>query len=416
VVLGAFGTLELARGSDFVNTGQRVRLRASGKLDQPERVRSASSAARKGTAQPESDLEKKMVAIFAEVLRLSEVGLDDNYFDLGGNSLLALSLFKRIQEVCGIRLAQASLLEAGTPRQLAKAASESFSKGRDACLVLLREGTTDKTVFFVHDGDGETLLYLNLARRLRPEFRVFGIHPQRRGALPMVHTTVEDAARHYVSEMKRVAPQGPYRVGGLCAGGVIAFAVAAVLEASGDQVELLVLGEAAPVHAEKRLTSGERRVGSAKVLLRRGLTGDLLPALRSAARSAWNAGNYETRRLTKLVGWYATSRAIPLLEKSRLDWPQALPAPAVRDIWQFAEAAYLPCKLQRTTPVVVRATRSDGTSGDAPLKDLLVDPTFGWQRVAALPVKTVDVAGGHSSMWQEPHVQDLAKRINELLG
>jgi thioesterase domain-containing protein len=407
--LGVFGELHVNGASTHV----RARLRSDGTL---ERAPEATARAKERDYQPpQTDIEKKVVRLFEEALGVSKVGVDDDYFELGGNSLLALKLFTVIHQTCGIKLPQATLLTARTPRALSKAISAAFSRNRDQCLVLLRRGTANQPLFFVHDGDGETLLYLNLARRLKPTYDVYGLHPLARGVVPMVHTSVEEAARHYVSEMRRVAPRGPYRVGGLCAGGVLAFAIAAELESQGEDVALLVIGEAAPGHAKKKLSSSSERLGRLSSLARAGLSGNVSGALRAVSRSVLNAGRYETKRLGLRLKNELSVRLLGALAGSERSWPSALAAPSVRDVWALAEPRYKPKRLVRTAPVLVRAQTGDGSSDDRPLCELLVDPSFEWQPLSARPMTFLDVEGGHSTMWQEPHVADLARQLDALL-
>ena len=80
-----------------------------------------------------------------------------------------------------------------------------------------------RKLFLVHDGEGETLVYLNLARRMPDNLAVFAIEPHRIARVPLAHTTIEDMAAFYIGEVRKEQPRGPYLLGGLCAGGVIAY-------------------------------------------------------------------------------------------------------------------------------------------------------------------------------------------------
>ena len=82
-----------------------------------------------------------------------------------------------------------------------------------------------RNFFLVHDGDGDTQLYLNLARRMPDDLAVFGIAPRSIAGVPLACTSIEDMAAFYVARVRNKQPLGPYLLGGLCAGGVIAYEI-----------------------------------------------------------------------------------------------------------------------------------------------------------------------------------------------
>ena len=113
---------------------------------------------------PRTEIEAELAEIWAELLRLESVGIQDNYFDLGGTSLLAVDLFARIEHRFGKKLPLTSLIEASTIEQLARLVVGAADQDS---LVLIRDGGDRPPLFLVHDGDGETMLYRNLALRLK---------------------------------------------------------------------------------------------------------------------------------------------------------------------------------------------------------------------------------------------------------
>ena len=99
-------------------------------------------------------------------------------------------------------------------------------------LVLIRDGRDRPPLFLVHDGDGETMLYRNLALRLKADHAVYGLQPYSRPDVPMAHTRIAEMAAYHIDKMRSVQPRGPYLVGGMCAGGVIAFEIALQLQSA----------------------------------------------------------------------------------------------------------------------------------------------------------------------------------------
>src|SRR5208337_4213467 len=179
---------------------------------------------------PSTEIERRLSALWADLLHLQTVGVRDNYFDLGGTSLLAVDLFAQVENLFGIALPLTTLVEAPTIEELAAVVE---GKHMSESLVLLRKGGNKPGIFLVHDGDGETMLYRNLALRLDSDHSVYGLQPHGRRKHPILHTRIGDMAAHHIERMRLVQPQGPYFVGGMCAGGVIAYEIARQLQSQG---------------------------------------------------------------------------------------------------------------------------------------------------------------------------------------
>ncbi len=355
-----------------------------------------------------TELEMRICLLFEELLGLSAVGAEQDYFELGGNSLIAVRLFGAIQEQYGVRLPMATILDASTPRQLARAIKQKVHS-RESCVVRLKEGGQGPALFLIHDGDGETLLYRNLALRMPKHVSVYGIEPFAVDKVAMAHTSIAEMAGHYVKEIRKLQPAGPYHLGGLCAGGLIAFEVARQLEGYGEEIRHLAIIEASPPQAQKRTTARMRSWQRFSGVFR-----DV---------SLATAGATVRKGVEKLTGYlgyevehrYRQARVRSLLFLLRhvfpggKNWPRAVAAPTVREVFAFAESEYVPAKLQRTQAVIYRAT--EGKGSDAPLVEILADPFFGWQDYLGYQAEVVDVPGGHGTLLREPYVASVASRM-----
>ena len=113
---------------------------------------------------PTTDTEHKLLALWQQVLEISRLGVEDNYFELGGTSLMAVRLTAEVWRRFGVKLPLTAILETPTVRTFSRRLNQARNPNSEA-LIELRPGGSRK-FFFVHDGDGETLLYLNLARRM----------------------------------------------------------------------------------------------------------------------------------------------------------------------------------------------------------------------------------------------------------
>lgn len=182
----------------------------------------------------------RLAPLWREVLHLDRVGLDDDYFDLGGDSALAVELFARIEREFGRKLPLATLFDAPTVGRLAEVLAQG-SPAAGSCLVAIQPAGRSRPLFLIHDGTGEVLCYRTLARRLGTERPVYGFQWASRAAGEAGALTVEALATRYVQELQRAQPQGPYYLGGYCGGGTVAYEMAQQLTARGERVALLAL-------------------------------------------------------------------------------------------------------------------------------------------------------------------------------
>ena len=157
---------------------------------------------------PTSVVEAEMLGIWERTLGIEGLGVDDNFFDLGGTSLLSVQLFAEIGRRFGNALSLTTILDAPTVKKLSLLVDSSTARGTRG-VVQLRPGGT-RNLFLVHDGLGETLLYLNLAQRLPPILSIYGIEPKRIPGIPLAHVSIEDMAAFYVDQIRKIQPHGPY--------------------------------------------------------------------------------------------------------------------------------------------------------------------------------------------------------------
>jgi amino acid adenylation domain-containing protein len=189
---------------------------------------------------PGDDVEERIAWLFAELLGIDRVGADDDFFDLGGDSLLVVEALLRLSDLFGREIALTEFIEAATPSALASrvrgaAAGAALPSG----LIALRGGNGARPIFFAPGGtgDGEDLLDgARLARRLGPGRPVVGFR-----AGPPPYGSARELATECVRRMRALEPEGPYTLVGECIGGILVHAMALELVASGQEVALLVL-------------------------------------------------------------------------------------------------------------------------------------------------------------------------------
>ncbi len=365
---------------------------------------------------PTNDVERRLVKLWEETLSISALGIDDDYFAIGGSSLAAASLFAEITRQFGVKLPLTTILSSPTVRTLAQTISAQNARAI-LPIVELKAGSL-RNLFLIHDGDGETLLYTNIARRLPHDIAVFGLNPEAMSNVPLAHTRIEDMASTYIERIREKQPQGPYLLGGMCAGGVIAYEMASQLVHQGERVDFVLLLDAATPQAQhKSHLAAKHRLARLSQLIKDERSSDVPASKRlvrlvfATAKKAWNFLSWEaTSRFTK---WsvLARFRLLQTLLARRKAWPRSVPGLTVRQIYECAEAGYIPQKLVGSQVVLVRA--STGESGDTPYVDLYDDNTLGWGTVVS-GLRIADVDGGHFSMLQEPFVEHLAHTLGGL--
>lgn len=186
------------------------------------------------------DIVGELIGIWESEMGLRGIGPGDNFFHLGGYSLMAARIFRRIEERFGIRLPLAVIYRKPTVADLAAELEGSDARTFES-LVPLRKGGGRPRLFIVHPVGGEVVNYGELVEALGEDqpvyaFRAAGLYD--RAPLPK---TVEAMAKGYVDEMKAFQPKGPYHLAGWCAGGAIAFEIAQQLRRAGDDVGLLAV-------------------------------------------------------------------------------------------------------------------------------------------------------------------------------
>lgn len=408
VPLGCYGQLRLQLPFRNTAADSRVRLSHNGELHPEVNVRADESAA--SFEQPQTDTEIQIATLFQDLLG-RRIGATDDYFEHGGNSLLAVKLFKEIHHRFGVNLPFTTILDAPTPRLLADQV-RAGGPLRHGSLVTLKQGTRREKLFLVHDGDGETLLYRNLALRMPAEISVVGLLPRSEGPL-LIDTTIQGIASHYVREIRVLQPEGPYLVGGLCAGGLIAFEVCRQLDAVGAEVALLVLLDAAPPFARARNSSIDRwqRFSS----LGKGLQANpraITHVAREASRKIVGFMQHATQRSAQRASTQLRVEMLRRWRSTRMPWPSWLEPPTFRELFERMEGEY-EGRLAQIPSLLVRA--SSGLAGDKATQLLLLDPQFEWPTLISGEIKIADVPGGHSTMLREPHVEATADVVRTAL-
>ncbi|HYE31499.1 MAG TPA: amino acid adenylation domain-containing protein [Methylomirabilota bacterium] len=372
-------------------------------LPAPEKTR---SAVEKNFIAPRDSTEQQLAKIWEKVLGVQPIGVADNFFDLGGHSLLAVRVFALIESRFEKKLPLATLFKAPTIAELAAVLREESDEHRWNVVVDLQPKGSQPPIFWAHslggDGGGAFFYYRKLSELLGTDQPSYGIRsPQQ------PFDSIEAMAAHYIHEIRKVQPEGPYYLGGFCFGGNVAYEIARQLEEAGEEVGGLFLLESAPPPQTERkvkLTAetARYRLENVYVAFKEFATKD-----RSQQKLALQR---RTQRLksklqTKLFGEHAAEPAEPKLKE-------------VIDLANYPKE-YV--KYAETHWTALRHYQPKGYSGrihlfrarKQPISS--ADPTLGWDTLAPGRVRVTVVPGNHETIVQEPNVQILAQHLTRCL-
>jgi amino acid adenylation domain-containing protein len=190
---------------------------------------------------PMETIECQLVEIWEQLLRVHPIGLRDNFFDLGGDSLMALDMIAEVELRCGEAVQVSALLSGATLGEFAQTLVEQRVHRRDSLVIRVQSGDPTWPFFFLHgDYHGGGFYCLNLARALGHEQRFYAVAPHGMSG-DHIPSTIEAMAASYVDMIQAVEPEGPYLLGGFCHAGLIAFEMARQLERKGEKVALVAM-------------------------------------------------------------------------------------------------------------------------------------------------------------------------------
>ncbi|MEL6985477.1 MAG: thioesterase domain-containing protein, partial [Actinomycetota bacterium] len=372
--------------------------RTTASIPASDRSDSPGSEAGADTAADETELTARLSGLFANALRLGELGPDDSFFDHGGHSLLAMELALAIEDDLGSRLPVTDLYDHPTPRGLAQhlgatapvtstAAPAGANTPRRSFLVPIQPDGTQTPIFAIHVLGVDCAFFRPLAARLGSDQPMYGLGQPTADLDTSGPTDVTNVASSYAAEINEVAPDGPIRLAAISLGGVVAYELAQQLAAQGRDVELLALFDAlgpelASVAPPKQWIAAQLARAS----------NDPGRYLREQADRQWQRVVRTTER-----GGLALQRKLGLRAEQRLEIRRFIEDNVQAQLSYHYEP--YPGRL-----LVLKA-------GDDPLAPAQAEAGMGWRQVALGGVEVDIVPGGHLSMMDEPHVAHVASAL-----
>ena len=367
-----------------------------GKLDRRSLPEPTVGAAGKYEA-PRAGSEEALAAIWCQLLEVDKVGRHDDFFELGGSSLMALRLFAAISREFGVSMLMSKLMTASKLKELADLLEKPDLEGVEVgvpVVVPLREEGHSEPLFCVHGGDGGVIFYRAMAERLRAGRPLMTIEsPELSADGEIKGRTVEELAGLYLQAVRSHQPEGPYHLAGYSFGGVMVFEMAKKLLEEGEEVAFLGMFDTGnPAMTWRRYSLLERL----KVFWSANRDFELLSRIglvfsRILQGMATNVRVRFEERAAGNAGFCAPYSRLRMLQ--------------VRMLHEVAMNSYKPTPINASM-VLFKTEEVDDK--------FEVGPDYGWSHLVG-NLKVVDVPGQHLTMFDSENVESLAKQMDGLL-
>lgn len=372
---------------------------------------------------PRDGIEFQLAQIWSNLLNLKPIGVKDNFFELGGHSILAIQLIAKIECHFGKNLPLSVLIQKGTIEDIANILRSSRDILPSSSLITIQPQGNKLPFFCVHPGGGNVSCYLNLASQLgldRPFYglQAKGLSSDYEGEKTL--NTIQDMAKYYIAEIKKIQPQRPYYLGGWCTGGIVAFEMARQFQQQGDEVALLVLMESYLPVPIQQINLAQKRALLEQILRTQiPRHEDLDENTLVTLLFAWDLGSLFGREIP--ISFQELQQIIPdeqlnhVLEKAKAlnILPTEFNLKKITKLWKVFQAnlqamySYIPQSYSGRT-VIFQANEE--------LRELTIYPIINWNQVLIGDTDKYEIPGDHYSIMRNPNVEILATKLKECLN
>lgn len=376
---------------------EKLPLSPNGKIDRlalPAPAKSGSQEEKTPVAIRDT-LEMRIARIWQEILDVPSINIKDNFFDLGGDSMLALILMTRIRQEFGQDLQLSTLFDAATIEHQACILRQQKSFQSRSPLIEIQPNGSKPPLFFVHPAGGNVLCYVDLASYLSPDYPLFALQAQGLDGESEPFEKVEDMAAYYIEAIRTFQPESPYFLGGWSMGGIVAFEMARQLQEQGQEVNLLALIdiEIASSNSDAQLTKEDDVNFLASFAQDLGLSFESLNLSRDILLSL-----KIDEQLTYLLSEAKMAELLP---------PDVGFSQIHRLFHVFKTHAHA---IQKYQPRIYPG-RVTLFQAREQLEENLQDSTMGWNNLALEGVDVNPIPGNHYTSLRKPNVQVLAEKL-----
>ena len=362
------------------------------------------SGNRTSYSPPGSELEIQLCEIWQRLLHIDRVGITDNFFEIGGHSLLAVRLFAEMNRVTGKKLPLVTIFQSPTIERLARHLGQGHAELSRSLVVPLQPEGSKPPLFLVHGAGGDILWgYANLSAHMPADQPIYGIKSSGQAGREEF-TRIEDMAACYVRELRAFQPRGPYFLGGYCFGGNVAYEMARQLRGGGEKVAFVALLDSAPANAGyEKIRWWAPGYG---VRFARNLFYWLTDFSQQTSRER---RQFVIRKLRVLGRKFTRRRSGRTVDLESVIDVSHFPENELR-LWSIHLQALIE-HLQQPYPGEVLLLR---TRGQPLLCSLESD--FCWRKLAQGGVQVTVIPGSHENIFMEPNVRTLAKELGFALA
>lgn len=335
--------------------------------------------------RPAAPLDLQIAEIWQRLLKIDEIGMDDDFFEIGGDSLQATEMLLELEEMTHQRIAPSEVRAQLTIRQLSEVLAGAAAAKQE---VITKVRSGEGTPLFLCHGDysGWGFYAFRLAELLKGDGPVYLLHSILDRATGV--ETIEEMARLYLPHIQSAAPNGPVRLGGYCHGGLASLEIARLLQAAGRTVENIILIDTFSINARPLLRAAARIVSFAERVVPAPISRRLQ---RSGMPSLWVLASYIMKQDRSILR--RTVRTLRAGSMRAWDTSQ-------RTTYYRAMSKYVPSKVQADiTCLLCDEYRLRKEYDTAPWKHL------------ARSVRFDSVPGEHNTCITS-HVRELAQRMN----
>jgi amino acid adenylation domain-containing protein len=377
-------------------------LTANGKIDRKALPVPDMAPSDSAYVAPRTYAERMVAEIWADVLGVERVGLSDDFFALGGQSLLATQMVSRIKRVLGIDLPLRALFEAPTiaslmPR-LGPAGGGEALPPRHPNLVPIRPDGELLPLFLIHPIGGEVQYAFDLAAHLDRERPIYALAASGMASEETPCACIREMAATYVQAIRQVQARGPYNLAGWSLGGMIAYEMAHQLLGAGEAVQFVGMIDtgSAPRHRALARARHGMAIDEGRALLH--WVSDLHPEVADARQHAVYG------ELMALAERQDIEQMIAVCQRAAL-LPAQLDSALVRRMLAVYRAGAQAAEAYETPVAKLRVTffAADRQEGE--------DPSLGWSELLGERLELARIGGSHWSIVRPPQLEKLAREI-----
>jgi amino acid adenylation domain-containing protein len=343
---------------------------------------------------PGNETEVKLVQIWEEILGVRPIGIQDSVFDLGGDSLSIICILVQVESVFGKDLPIDIIFRADTVAKLAEIIRGETEQGTWSSLVPIQSYGSKPPLFCVH-ADGGVLIYRSIAKFLGSDYPVYGLQAQGLDGKTEPLGSVEEIARHYITEIRTVKSNGPYLLCGFSLGGVFIYEMARQLAEAGDVVSLVgFLDAGSPDYPQFPRKAAQ---------LRHKITVHLISLGLKDVREKFSYLGRRTRDRLQVIFFPIIGA---LFQKLHLAMPHNVRYVVVRKTLSDAVDRY---KLSGYTGDITVFRARIQPEGCIP------DPTMGWGKYVSGKINIIDIEGNHNTMMKDKYLHIVVDALREFI-